>query len=311
MKPWLLKAHRWIALVFSLPLVTVLGTGLVLSVEPWLVVQAIKPGTLTTEKVHALLDKYDPSGSASGISYRSYDNTLTIGGRGSGMVIDAATGAPTAPSTAAALLGTMRRTHERFIFDQRWVVIASSFAMLGLALLGLLMGWPRIRNTFAGWHKTMAWGGLPLIVLSPLTGALLGYNVTFTGSASSGRVQGPPLNLKEAVEIAGKSHDLSALLWIRPRGGRMAMRIVENSEYRNYAITRAGMEPMTRNWPRLWHEGNFAGMWSSLMNLVISVAMLGLLITGGWIWLRRKLRAQVKRKYENANEWAAAAIKPR
>jgi uncharacterized iron-regulated membrane protein len=91
----------------------------------------------------------------------------------------------------------------------------------------------------------------------------------------------------------------------------MAMRIVENSEYRNYAITRAGMEPMTRNWPRLWHEGNFAGMWSSLMNLVISVAMLGLLITGGWIWLRRKLRAQVKRKYENANEWAAAAIKPR
>lgn len=49
-----------------------------------------------------------------------------------------------------------------------------------------------------------------------------------------------------------------------------------------------------RNWPRLWHEGNFAGMWSALMNLVISVAMLGLLVTGSWIWLRRNLRARFR-----------------
>jgi hypothetical protein len=30
------------------------------------------------------------------------------------------------------------------------------------------------------------------------------------------------------------------------------------------------------------------------MNLVISLAMLGLLGTGGWIWLRRKLRPRVR-----------------
>jgi hypothetical protein len=29
MKVWLLKFHRWVALVFALPLVFVLGTGLV------------------------------------------------------------------------------------------------------------------------------------------------------------------------------------------------------------------------------------------------------------------------------------------
>lgn len=240
MKAWLLKLHRWIALIFALPLVVVLGTGLILSVEPWLVVRAIKPGTLTVEKIQALLEKHDAEGQARAISYRSYDNTLSIGGRGASTVVDVATSARAAPSALAATLGTMRRTHEHFIFDLGWVVTASSFAMLALALLGVLMGWPRIRNTFAGWHKAMAWGLLPLIVLSPLTGLFLAYNVTFTDSPSGGRAQGAPLSLKEAVAVAGKTHDLSSLVWMRPLGGRMAMRIVEDGEYKLYTVTQAG-----------------------------------------------------------------------
>jgi hypothetical protein len=297
MKLWFLKFHRWIALLFSLPLVIVLGTGLILSAEPWLVVKAIKPGTLTAEKVQALLDQHDSQRQARAISYRSYDNTLSIGGRGRGAAVDVATGAKqAAPSALAATLGTMRRTHEHFIFNLGWVVTASSIAMLALALLGVLMGWPRIRNTFAGWHKAFAWGLLPLIVLSPLTGLFLAYNVTFTSPPAGGRSQGAPLTLKEAVAVAGKTHDLSSLVWLRQLGGRMAMRIVEDGEYKLYAVTQHGTQAMARNWPRLWHEGNFAGVWSSLMNLVISIAMLGLLVTGGWIWLRRKLRPRTRER---------------
>jgi hypothetical protein len=35
MKAWLLKFHRWVALAFALPLIVVVSTGLLLSVEPW------------------------------------------------------------------------------------------------------------------------------------------------------------------------------------------------------------------------------------------------------------------------------------
>lgn len=296
MKASLLKLHRWTALLFALPLVIVLGTGFILSAEPWLVVQAIQPNTLTAEKVQLLLAQHDPQGQARAISYRTYDNTLTIGGGRGGTVVDAATGAPVAPSALATVLGAVRRTHEHFIFDLGWVVIASSFAMLLLALLGVLMGWPRIRNTFAGWHKAIAWGLLPLVVLSPLTGLFLAYGVTFTASASSGpREQSAPLSLKEAVAVAGKAHDLSSLVWMRPLGGRMGMRIAEDGEYKVFVVTRSGTQAMARNWPRLWHEGNFAGVWSSLMNILLSSAMLGLLATGGWIWLRRNLRTRMRR----------------
>ncbi len=49
------------------------------------------------------------------------------------------------------------------------MVIASTFAMVVLIMLGVLMGWPRIRNSVSGWHHAVAWFGLPLIILSPLT----------------------------------------------------------------------------------------------------------------------------------------------
>ena len=184
MKFWLLRLHRWVALLFALPLVVVLGTGLVLSVEPWLTVSAIKPGALTTARVQELLAKHDPAGQARAISYRSYDNTLTLGaGRGGGKVIDVATGEPlTGPSGLAQTLGTMRGVHEHLVFDLGWLVSASSAAMLVLALLGVLMGWPRLRNTLSGWHKGVAWVLLPLVVLSPLTGLFLAYGVSFTSA---------------------------------------------------------------------------------------------------------------------------------
>ncbi len=141
----------------------------------------------------------------------------------------------------------------------------------------------------------MAWGLLPLIVLSPLTGLFLAYGISFASPPTGSQPRAAPMPLPEAVRIVGKDHDLSALVWMRPLGGRLAARLVEDGEYRVYAVTRDGLAPMQRNWPRLWHEGNFAGIWSALMNVVISFAMMGLLVTGMWIWLRRQLRRRVRR----------------
>ena len=75
---------------------------------------------------------------------------------------------------------------------------------------------------------------------------------------------------------------------------RCGQRIVEANEYVVYAVARDGVTKTARNWPRLWHEGNFAGVWSSLMNVVTSVAMIGLLVTGLWIWLRRQISRRAR-----------------
>lgn len=304
MKAWVLRLHRWTALVFALPLLVVIGTGLILSFEPWLVERAIAPGTLTADKVQALLSRHDSNGQARALAYRSYDGTLTIGARkgGAGTTVDAASGQAVAgPSPLATILLTSRRMHETLLMDMGWLVIASTSAMLALAVLGILMGWPRFANTVPGWHKAMAWGLLPLIALSPLTGLFLAYRITFTAPPPApAPAQGPPISLSEAVQIVGARHDLSGLVWVRPMGGRMLARLVESGEYRVYAVTRQGTALQPRNWPRLWHEGNFAGAWSAAMNVVISLAMMGLLVTGLWIWLRRQLRRRTRRLQQAA-----------
>ena len=163
MKAWLFRFHRWLALAFALPLAVVLVTGLILSFEPWLANRAIQPGSLTPAKIEMLLQRHDPNGQARAIAYRSYDNTLTIGARGQGKIVDAASGdLRPGPSGLAATLVTARRLHETLLLDAGWLVFASTVAMLALVILGALMGWPRIRNTLAGWHKAMGWGLLPL-----------------------------------------------------------------------------------------------------------------------------------------------------
>lgn len=293
MKAWLLRLHRWLALIFALPLVVVIGTGVVLSFEPWVVTAAITPGTLSSAKVQALLAQHDPRGQARNLINRSYDNTLALGaGRGNpGIVVDVTTGElRSGPSRLARIFGTTRGLHERLMLDADWVVIASSAVMLGLALLGVLMGWPRLTNSLAGWHKGVAWTLLPLIILSPLTGLLMAGRVTFTEQTAAPAAQGAAPTLSQAVEVVGREHDLSGLMFIRPQGSRLIARLAEGGEYRNYVVTRESATALPRNWPRLWHEGNFAGAWSAAMNAIISLAMSLLLATGVWIWVRRQVR---------------------
>lgn len=311
MKPWFLKFHRWIALVFALPLLVLIATGLVLSFEPWLVTGAIEPGSLSASKIQALLAQHDPGGQARAIVHRSYDRTLTLGaGRGGGTTVDTVSGQVVpGPSTLASMLGSARGLHETLLLDAGWLVSTSTAAMLVIIVLGVLMGWPRLSNTLAGWHKTIAWGLLPLIALSPLTGLFMAFGITFNTLPPA--TQGPRLTLADAVRIVGQERDLSTLLWIRPQGGRVLARLAEAGEYRLYGVTAQGVTPVQRNWPRLWHEGNFAGAWSAAMNVIISVAMSGLLVTGLWIWLRRQVRRRTRWAQRAPRDPAEVAAAPK
>jgi PepSY-associated transmembrane protein len=291
LKAWLLRLHRWVALLIALPLVVILATGFILSFEPMLVIGAIKPGSVDAAKIERLLVKHDPEARARGLSLRSYANTLTLGiGRQAGPIVDLETeDIARTPSALANWLQTSRRLHETLLIDARWLVTASTMAMLGLICLGISMGLPQLRNTVAGWHKATAWILLPLVVLSPLTGLAVAYGVTFTTPPPRGSGQ-PAITLIEAVRIVGREHDLSNLIWLRSAGSSMLARLVENGEYRVHVVTPSGLSPAERNWPRLQHEGNWRGFLSSCLNLVTSVALIGLLGTGMYLWGRRQVR---------------------
>ena len=184
MKPLLLRLHRWITLVFAIPLAVLIVTGLILSVEPIMQDAATRGLSLPAARVVAALDKHDPEGKARGLQIRAYENRLVLQGVGAdgSLDLDLKTGeavddnARTMPSD---IFSTAKGLHEHFIYDLRWVVTASTIAMVVLIVIGVFMGWPRIRNTMSGWHQGMAWFGLPILALSPITGLMLAYGASF------------------------------------------------------------------------------------------------------------------------------------
>ena len=254
-KQLLLKLHRWVSLVFALPLLMIIATGFILSFQPIAQVAAIEPQSVDATRVVALIRQYDPDGKARGLSIDASTQHMTLQGAAISE-IDLATGAPAASKPIMTdLFRWARMTHERLI-ALPWLVIASTIAMTVVMCLGMLMGLPRLRNTLSGWHKGMAWFTLPLILLSPLTGLCMAFGLTFQSGAAP--TAGMRVSLPDAVSIVARDHDLSQVNSIGRRGGRMMARIFEGHELRAYAVSTDGVTALPRNWPRLLHEGNWS-----------------------------------------------------
>jgi uncharacterized iron-regulated membrane protein len=300
-----LRLHRWLTLVFAIPLLVVICTGLVLSFEP-LLQQSSAGVKLGKTELMGLLSQHDPDNKVTGLTLRSYESTLTLSGVGpDGEVdIDLVSGKLSEDESLGLsdIIRTARGIHQTLLLDMEWLVIASTFAMLVLGALGLLMGWPRWRNSFGGWHQGAAWVTLPLVVLSPLTGLAIAYGVTLNTPVESARGAGASerLSIREAIDTLDASgllqgRDFSAVTSLRLRGGRMVARAYLTGGLTNIAITRAGAMVQPRNWPRALHEGTWNIWFGPALNIIVSVVFAGLWGTGLYIWARRTLRRRKPR----------------
>ncbi|MGJ4929418.1 PepSY domain-containing protein [Bradyrhizobium sp. HKCCYLS2038] len=303
-KQLLLKLHRWISLTFALPLLVIIVTGLILSFEPIAQVGAVKPGSVDAARVVALVKQYDPDGKARGLSINPAAQHLTLQGRPS-TELDMSSGAVTDKPATSSVFQWARMTHEHLIGIEGLTTI-STIGMIVIMIIGILMGLPKLRNTLSGWHKGAAWFMLPLILLSPLTGVLLDPSNSFFAAPPAAAKR---ISLPEAVSIVAKDHDLATVNMIGSRGGRMMARIIEGDELRAYAVTADGLSALPRNWVRLLHEGNWS-LIGSAANVLISVVLLTLLVTGVLIWTRRRLRRPDRTRQLQAKAAAVSSATP-
>ncbi|ODT49313.1 MAG: hypothetical protein ABS59_11100 [Methylobacterium sp. SCN 67-24] len=304
LKPYLLRLHRWITLVFGLPLLGIIVSGLVLSLEPLAQRQA-PAAPLTEARLLGFLDRYDPDGKATGLSVRTYDQLVRLSGVGEDGTVDVglASGEEVETEGLAEWFGWARGLHERLLLDLGWLVTASTVAMIALAVLGVAMGWPRLRNTLGGWHAGMAWLTLPLAVLSPLTGLFIVMGVG-TGGAPAGP-RGERVPIRAVVSAVARDHDLAGLTSLRMRGGRLVARIYEGNRLSTYVVTREGLQPAPTNWSRALHEGNWHALLGTTFNTLLSLVLIGLWGTGLVIWARRRFRKRRPRALQSARAAAS------
>jgi hypothetical protein len=289
---FLLRLHRWVFVILAIPLAVLIFTGLILSFQPILQTAGIAPGSITLAQMEGYLAKHDPQGRARQLRLDHFEKTVSIRGGGPGGTVDLRAGGDAGKSGwITGLMSWARPVHEHFVFGLEEItkvpiVLVSTIGMVFGMAIGGLMGLPRIRNTIAGWHKATAWFLLPLLILSPLTGVFMALRVSFSEPAA--RV--PGTSLLEAVRMVAQKHDLSGLQAIRSIGGRQIALVSEGSSRFSYVVSKDGLRPAPSNWPRVFHQGDFLGIWGGVMNVVLSLAFVLLLGTGGWMWGRRTFR---------------------
>ena len=290
----LLRLYRWLALAFALPLLALIGSGLLLALEPIAHQATLRPGTLTADRVDSLLARHDPLGQAWFIAFKPYDDRLLIGAPTPRppLVIDLVTGeaARGGASLSDALL-IARRLHGSLMLDLRPLVLASTYAMLVLIVLAAAVGRPRAREKLAGWPKAVTWVLLPLLVASPLTGLLIAHGITFTSIPQPSLSQ--PVPLREAVRIVhGAGHDLSSLVWLKSQRGQVRARFIEGGEWPIYTVSAAGVVPLPQSWPHALHTGQVAGYWSGTANIAAALGLAALVGAGVVAWVRQAAAAR-------------------
>jgi uncharacterized iron-regulated membrane protein len=299
-KNLLLKLHRWTSLVFALPLLAIILTGFILAFEP-MVQHSGTPHSVDATRVVDLIKRYDPDSKARGVFINAAAQRLRFQGPGA-LQVDLASGERVEPGfDFADIIVWARFNHERLL-GQHWLVITSTIAMLVVMIMGIAMGFPRLRNNLAGWHKGAAWFTLPVILLCPLTALGMALGLTFSGAAPAS--QGKPLSLPDAVRVVAQSRDLASVISIVSRGNTTMARIYDGGELRFYAVAADGLTPLPRNWPRLIHEGNGAVMVTSPLNALVALTLLTLLVTGVASWWKRQSRPKQARRDD-----AGAALK--
>ncbi len=289
----LIKLHRWLALLLTPVFLLIIISGAILAFKPILQEGASQRTTFDVPALVAALDKVDPKGKASLLTVARDGNSFSLRSADAGV---AGTfdihGAAMLKKPGFDIFDFSLRLHKSLLINAGLLVEIATYVMLFLIISGLLLGWPRLRNTVSGWHSAIGWLGLPLVILTPLTALLM---VLHIGSSRLPAYEAAKtaLPIARTLEIAARQTDLTQLTQARPfRRGAVML----SAGATRYIVSGSGqLVPITQgpSLVHLLHEGTWAGAWSGLVNLLAACSLMGLLLTGVWTWWRRRRQSAI------------------
>lgn len=290
---WMIAIHRWLTLVFTPVLMPILFAAAMMAVLP-LAGPAPLPWT-PVEWSDALdaLHVADPKGDATALRVGADGKTLTVIRPAGERTLALATREPAVEATTT--LGnevSWKWLHTQPFGLPDGVVKLASIALTFLAVSGLLLARPKMGRSVRSVHILGGWLLLPLVLLTPVTGVMLGFHIGVDGPPHYDRTAGP-MHLDTALEMArGANVDVSSLKSIQILHGIEAVVTVgEGRTTADFIVTGDGTVVRHGNdeLVRALHEGSWAEPWSRAVSLLSVVALAGLNLTGLWIWGRRRV----------------------
>ena len=290
MRTYLLKVHRWLALCLTPLFVLITLTGMVLALKPVVADFSAQPyqGTVNVAQLEGLLSSVAPDGNIGAIERSAETGQWILAGKGEYRLADGIqTGA--GESSSDAFFGWVKDLHKKLLMGAGWLVEWVTWAMLGIMIVGVLLGWPKFSRSLIGWHQWLGVWLLPLALLLPLTAVLMTLHV---GRPDLGLQPGAePVSLVQGLRQAAEQHDLSGLVSARTfKAGSVLLQT--DSQAWVVSGGQVTLVDLDSNLPKQLHEGLWAGWMSGVFNLLVGGLVLGLTLTGMLSWLRRQRAAR-------------------
>lgn len=291
MRTRLLQVHRWLALCLTPLFLLITLTGMILAFKPILADLSASPyeGRIEVSQLTNLLQQVSPEGEVRSIERSATTGQWILSGQGEYRLSDGArVGEVEAGSDA--FFGWVKELHKDLLVDAGWVVEWATWAMLAIVIIGILLGWPRFRQSLLGWHHALGAWLFPLALLLPLTAVLMTLHVA---RPDLGLQRGtPPVSLQQGLEQAAREHDLSGL--ISARGFKGGSVLIETGQ-EMLVVSGDQVTPidLSANWPKMLHEGIWGGWISGVVNLLAGALISGLTLTGFISWLKRHRAAGI------------------
>jgi sulfite reductase (NADPH) flavoprotein alpha-component len=291
MRSYLLQVHRWLALLLTPLFLLITLTGMVLALKPVLADLSAPPytGAVEVSQVQALLESASADGPVVAIERSATSGQWVIPALGEYRLSDGVRVGPSETS-GGAFFDWIKDLHKDLLVDAGWLVEWATWAMLAIVVAGILLGWPKFKQSLLGWHQFLGVWLFPLVLLLPLTGILMTLHVA---RPDLGLQRGAePTSLQQGLEQAAGEHNLSGL--ISARGFKSGSLLIETEEAM-LVVSGDQVTPidLSSNWPKMLHEGLWGGWVSGLFNMLVGMLVMGLTLTGFISWLRRRQAARI------------------
>ncbi len=297
-KPTLFKLHRWIGVGLAPLFLLIALSGAILAMKPLVQEQPTADrGAVPVNQLISLLQRIDPLGQdVAAISIDSTANLVEVRSRDPGIEgrYDLTDGSLKQDDGASHfdLFEFAEHLHKELLVGADILIQTASYLMLSMLLIAPLLAWPRLRNNLMGWHRSVGWLLLPIVLMLPLTGILMSLHVGMPELPSMSQ-PGTRLSLAEAVRNAQREYGLDSLNSARRfRGGSVMLRAQDSTGEQLLIVTDDAVTPIhpKENLVKTLHEGTWGGPVSGVVNLLGASALSLLILSGSISWLRRRRR---------------------
>lgn len=188
----------------------------------------------------------------------------------------------------------MKELHEELFIDD-FISQIAAYAMTIMLLVGLIfMVRPRFHKDLISWHNSLGVFVWVAWAMLPITAIMMSLHIGVPKTKLNEEAQ---TSVSQIMHTLNEQNRLSQLISVDVMKKGNVIRLSNNGNIETIQLSQSG-EMMAVDapiyWPKALHEGTWAGKTSAIINFILASGLLFFLFSGCYTWLKRRLRQKAE-----------------